>query len=87
MAKGAHVVVWPIRRNDAPEKMIRRFIKKVKKMGIIEQAKKRKSYEKPSDRKRREKASQKRADERAKQKAKARKVTNYKSKRQNLRSL
>ena len=34
MAKGAHVVVRPIRRNDTPEKMIRRFTKKVKKIYV-----------------------------------------------------
>ena len=81
MAKGAHIIIRPRGRNDSPERMIRRFTKKVKKIGLIEQVKKRRRYEKPSDRKRREKASQKRAAERAEQKAKARKATNYKSKR------
>tara|TARA_Y100000593_G_C4246596_1_gene305004 strand:+ start:851 stop:1096 length:246 start_codon:yes stop_codon:yes gene_type:complete len=78
MSRGANIIVKPFRRNDSQEKMIRRFTKKVKKLGLIEEIKKRRRYEKPSDRKRREKIAQKRAVERAKQKAKARKATNYK---------
>jgi small subunit ribosomal protein S21 len=78
MPKRTNIIVKPLRKNDSQEKMIRRFTKKVKKLGLIEEIKKRRRYEKPSDRKRREKIAQKRAIERTKQKAKARKATNYK---------
>ena len=36
------------RQNESPEKMIRRFNKKVKKSGILEEIRDRRFYEKPS---------------------------------------
>ncbi len=74
--KGAHVVTKP-RRNDTPEKMIRRFVRKVKKVGVIQEVKKRKYYEKPSVTRRRKQIDRKRVLERLKEK----KSTNYRSKR------
>ena len=40
------------RRNELPDKLVRRFIKKSKKSGIIDEAKERRYYKKPSERKR-----------------------------------
>tara|TARA_Y100000593_G_scaffold58954_1_gene109348 strand:+ start:576 stop:782 length:207 start_codon:yes stop_codon:yes gene_type:complete len=56
------------RRNENPDRMIRRFIKKSKKLGIIEEIKDRKAYKKPSDKKRR--ARQKAIARRKKEEAK-----------------
>ena len=42
-----YVEVRP-KKNEDPERMIRRFIKKVKKAGIIEEVRERSYYEKPS---------------------------------------
>ena len=58
----ANLVVYP-RRNESVERLIKRFIKKSKKMGIIEEYKESQRYEKPSDKKRRLK---KRSDRRRK---------------------
>ncbi len=81
--KGANVIVKP-RRNDTPERMIRRFTKKVKKIGLIEEIKQRRFYEKPSVAKRRKAAQRKRALERLEKKAKAKNKTNYRSRRRQL---
>ena len=63
-----NLIVKP-RRNENIERAIKRFNKKVKKLGIINEAKERQRYIKPSDRKRRAK---KRSDRRrAKELAKA----------------
>jgi ribosomal protein S21 len=43
------------RRGEHPERLIRRFTKKVKKMKILEQYRASLRFEKPSDKKRREK--------------------------------
>tara|TARA_B100000427_G_C15450404_1_gene569318 strand:- start:557 stop:811 length:255 start_codon:yes stop_codon:yes gene_type:complete len=78
--KGINAAIYP-RRNDTPERMIRRFTKKVKKLGIIDEIKKRRYYEKPSIAKRRKAAERKRMLERLEKKAKARKKTNYRKRR------
>lgn len=54
MSKTVNVVVTP-RKNETPEKMIRRFIKKVKKEGIIEEVRERSYYTKPSQKRRKQK--------------------------------
>ena len=72
----ANVITRP-RRNDTPEKMIRRFTKKVKKVGLIEEVKRRRYYEKPTQKRRRLASERKRAIEKAKQLAKRKKATNY----------
>ena len=65
-----NLVVRP-RRNENIERTIKRFNKKIKKMGIINEVKERRYYTKPSDMKRRAK---KRSDRRrAKELAKANK--------------
>ena len=40
------------RRNESPERLIKRFIKKTKKSGIIDEMKERRHYRKPSEKKR-----------------------------------
>ena len=50
--KAINVEVTP-RRNEAVERLIKRFTKKVKKEGILQAARERKYYEKPSDKKKR----------------------------------
>ena len=51
---GSNLTVWP-RRNEPIERAIKRFNKKVKKHGIIEEIKERKRYTKPSEAKRKAK--------------------------------
>ena len=64
-----NLVVKP-RRNENIERAIKRFNKKVKKLGIIEEYKDKQRYMKPSDKKRRAKkcSDRRRAKELAKQK-------------------
>ena len=47
------------RRNEDTERLIKRFSKKVRREGIIEECKERMYYEKPSRRKRKRKVRQK----------------------------
>ncbi len=49
--RGANIAVRP-RRNESQDRLIRRFIKKVKKSGLVEEVKKRKYYIKPSQKRR-----------------------------------
>ena len=44
-----------VKRNDNIERVIKRFIKKCKKLGIIDEAKERRHFTKPSEKKRRAK--------------------------------
>ena len=71
MAKPVNVEVT-LRPGEHPERMIKRFIRKVKKSGIMEEIRDRRFHEKRSDKNRRIKQAQKRAQERdvAKRKAK-----------------
>ena len=65
-----NLIVRP-RRGESVERLVKRFNKKVKKLGIINECKERQRYIKPSDKKRRAK---KRSDRRrAKELAKANK--------------
>ena len=69
--KKNNLTVTP-RRNESAERMVKRFNKKVKKLGIIDEAKDRRYYKKPSDKKRedRKKAERRRIrDELKKQRA------------------
>ena len=52
MGKPINVEVTP-RKNESPERMIRRFTKKVKKEGILEEVRERSYYVKPSERRKR----------------------------------
>ena len=71
MAKPVNVEVT-LRPGEHPERMIKRFIRKVKKSGIMEEYRDRRFHEKRSDKKRRVRQAQRRAHERdlAKKKAK-----------------
>ncbi len=59
-----------VRKNDKIERVIKRFIKKTKKLGIIDEAKERRYYMKPSEKKRlaRKRSDAKRKKEEAKRK-------------------
>ena len=60
-----------VRRNDNIDRVIKRFIKKTKKLGIIDEAKERRYYLKPSEKRR---LAKKRSDaKRKKEEAKRRK--------------
>ena len=48
----SHVTVVP-RKGEYPEKTIKRFLKKCKKLKIVEEYRKREYYEKPSEKRRR----------------------------------
>jgi ribosomal protein S21 len=61
MAKPVNVEVT-LRPGEHPERMIKRFIRKVKKSGIMEECRERKFHEKRSDRNRRIKQARKRAN-------------------------
>ena len=59
-AKPVHVEVTP-RKNESPERMIKRFIKKVKKEGIQDEWRQKfMFFEKPTAKRRRKKADRKR---------------------------
>ena len=65
------------RKNESPERFIKRFIKKCKKLGIIDEIKDRRHYIKPSEKKR---MAKKRAiRRRIKEEKKRRKQTIYSS--------
>ena len=53
-SRPVHVEIIP-RKNEPPEKVIRRFTKKVKKEGILEEVRERSYYIKPSARRRKKK--------------------------------
>ena len=63
MAKPVNVEVT-MRPGEHPEKMIKRFFRKVKKSGIMEEHRDRRFHEKRTDKRRRIKQAQKRAHER-----------------------
>ena len=49
--RASHVTVTP-RKNENPERLIKRFLRKVKKERVIEQVRDRRFYEKPSEKRR-----------------------------------
>ena len=59
MSKTVNVVITP-RKNESPERMIRRFTKKVKKEGILEEVRERAYYVKPSEKRRKKRLERKR---------------------------
>ncbi len=59
MAKPINVEVRPKHPKEHPEKMIKRFIKKVKNSKLLDDCRDRMRYEKPSDRKRKQRARRK----------------------------
>jgi small subunit ribosomal protein S21 len=68
MGKPINVEIAPRDPREPADRVIRRFLKKVKKEGIIEEHRSRRYYEKPSDRKRREKIRRKRMAKRTQEK-------------------
>ena len=64
MAKPFNVEIIP-RRNESPEKLVRRFIKKVKKERILEEVRERAYYVKPSEKRRRKRREKKRVVQKA----------------------
>jgi ribosomal protein S21 len=63
MAKPINVEVT-LRPGEHPERMIKRFIRKLKKSGLMEEYRERRFYEKKSDKNRRIKQARKRAHKR-----------------------
>ena len=57
--KASHVTVTP-RKKEHPERLIKRFIRKVKKERVLEQVRERRFYEKPSVKRRRKKEQRER---------------------------
>ena len=56
MSRASNLIVKPLKNNrrgrkvnDTPERMIRRFTRKVKKAGILNEVRRRRHYQKPSD--------------------------------------
>ena len=70
---GTNLTIRP-RRNERVDRLIKRFIKKAKKLGIIDEVKDRRRYKKPSQRRR--EAIKRSIARRKKEEAKARKRTN-----------
>jgi ribosomal protein S21 len=64
MAKPVNVEVT-LRPGEDPARMIRRFIRKVKKSGVMEEYRERRYHEKRSDKNRKIKQAQKRAHQRS----------------------
>ena len=58
--KAVNVSVRPRGRNDTPQRMIKRFLKKVKKFKVLETYRETLRYTKPSEKKRREKEKRER---------------------------
>ena len=59
MGRPVNVEVRPRDKNEHPDRMIKRFIKKVKNSKVLELYRERSRYEKPSDKKRKAKAKRK----------------------------
>jgi len=64
MTKPFNVEIIP-RRNESPEKLVRRFTKKVKKERILEEVRERAYYVKPSEKRRRQRRERKRVIQKA----------------------
>ena len=67
--KPSHVSVAP-RKNENSERLIRRFIRKVKKERVIEQVRERRFYEKPSVKRRKKRIQRERTLQKLAQKQK-----------------
>ena len=70
MAKKATNIKVTPRRKESSDRMIRRFIKKCKKMGIIDEVKDRRYYKKPSEKRNERNIKRRRALSKAKEKDK-----------------
>ena len=70
MAKKATNIKVTPRRKESQDRMIRRFIKKCKKMGIVDEVKDRRFYKKPSEKRNERNIKRRRALSKAKEKGK-----------------
>jgi len=68
MKKVSQVITRPRHNREHPEKMIRRFLKKVKKERIVEEVRERRRYKKPSVKKKEKRERAQRARYREEQK-------------------
>ncbi len=75
--KPVHVVVKPRGRNDTAQRMIKRFIKKVKKYKIVEEYRETMRYEKPSEKRRKQRKNRDRIIKKANLENKEKQQTNY----------
>lgn len=69
MSKKSNITVKP-RRNESQERMVKRFIKKCKKRGIIDEVKERRYFKSNSEKRNEVKRKRKRALAKAKEKGK-----------------
>tara|TARA_B100000287_G_C20185403_1_gene603960 strand:- start:45 stop:266 length:222 start_codon:yes stop_codon:yes gene_type:complete len=70
MAKGQYNIQVTPNRRETQDRMIKRFIKKCKKKGIVEEVKERRYYKKPSERRNERNIKKKRQLAKAKAKEK-----------------
>ena len=78
-SRAVNVSVYP-RKDESPERLIKRFIKKVKKEGIMETIRDRKYYKKPSEVRREKAIKRQRQLDKLKAAAKAKESTTYRKK-------
>ena len=79
--KAVHVLIKPRGRNDTPQRMIKRFIKKTKKEKIVEKYRETMRYEKPSEKRRKQQKNRDRLIKKANEENKEKEQTNYNRKR------
>tara|TARA_R110000824_G_scaffold314737_3_gene501632 strand:- start:608 stop:856 length:249 start_codon:yes stop_codon:yes gene_type:complete len=79
--KPAHVIVRPRGKHDTPQRMIKRFIKKVKKYKIVEKYRETMRFEKPSEKRRKQRKNRERLIKKTNEENKEEQQTNYNSRR------
>ena len=75
--KAVHVLIKPRGRNDTAQRMIKRFIKKIKKEKIVEHYREKMRYEKPSEKRRKKRKSRDRLIKKMNEENKQKEPTNY----------
>jgi len=75
--KPAHVIIKPRGKHDTPQRMIKRFIKKVKKYKIVEKYRETMRYEKPSEKRRKQRKNRDRLIKKTNEENKEKQQTNY----------
>ena len=79
--KPAHVIIKPRGKQDTPQRMIKRFIKKVKKYKIVEKYRETMRYEKPSEKRRKQRKNRDRLIKKTNEENKEKQQTNYNGRR------
>jgi ribosomal protein S21 len=79
--KPAHVIIKPRGKHDTPQRMIKRFIKKVKKYKIVEKYRETMRYEKPSEKRRKQRKNRDRLIKKTNEENKEKQQTNYNGRR------